>query len=594
MTDARRAILAFALIAGVLILTPRYLRWLSPPPEVAPEQEELMAPPDQDLPSQIMEGAPAPERAVFVPPRTPSTVPEPRRPEELVHINTELYRATVSSRGGGSITFFELKAYEHGSGLGRVQLIPANGDGLNLELSYISLDGDSVHLDVPFELLSAPRQDTTYLTDGSLTLSYRYRFASGSQVSKRVTFHADGYTIPIEVEWRNPERELGITTFEIGWPNGLKSTEKVLREDETYSKAYIYQGGELADLGGARKGRAISQNMKGSTQWVALRNKYFTAAYIAGPDQPGNYASFGARPVPVAGSARGAETLTRHAMAMGYDARRPVSLTLYLGPLSYFIIRDLDVELERIMNFGFSLIRPISKLALYGLVTIHDYLPNYGVVLILFAIAIRIVTNPLTKRSAMSTQKMQLVQPRVKILQEKYKGNAQKLNKEMMALWKAEGVNPFGGCLPILIQLPLLWALFIVFRSTIELRGQPFVLWVTDLSAPDVVFTLPFSIPLYGSGVTILALIMGITMFVQQKLSGASANPQQKPMMYIMTGMFFLIFNTFPSGLNLYYAFSNILGIFQQRNIRNQLQAEQAAKPPPPTSKAPAKSRRKR
>jgi YidC/Oxa1 family membrane protein insertase len=186
---------------------------------------------------------------------------------------------------------------------------------------------------------------------------------------------------------------------------------------------------------------------------------------------------------------------------------------------------------------------------------------------------IRIVTNPLTKKSALSTQKMQLIQPRVKELQAKYKGNPQQLNTKMMALWKSEGVNPFGGCLPILIQMPLLWALFIVFRTTIELRGAPFGLWVTDLSLPDVVFTLPFSIPLYGDGVTILALIMGITMFLQQKLSGAASNPQQKPMMYMMTGMFFLIFNTFPSGLNLYYAFSNFLAILQQRNIKKQLEA---------------------
>ncbi|GAG32400.1 unnamed protein product, partial [marine sediment metagenome] len=250
--------------------------------------------------------------------------------------------------------------------------------------------------------------------------------------------------------------------------------------------------------------------------------------------------------VPYAEAGSGNESITRFFMALGYDARQPVTMTLYLGPLSYFIIKDLEVDLERIMNFGFSLIRPISKLVLYTLVFFHDYIPNYGVVLILFAVIIRVLTNPLTKKSAVSTQKMQLVQPKVKALQEKYKGNPQKLNQEMRALWKAEGVNPLGGCLPMLIQMPVLFALFIVFRTTIELRDQPFILWVTDLSAPDVVYTLPFSIPLYGNGVTILAIIMGLTMFIQQKISGAGTNPQQKPMMYMMSGMFFLIFNQFP------------------------------------------------
>lgn len=251
------------------------------------------------------------------------------------------------------------------------------------------------------------------------------------------------------------------------------------------------------------------------------------------------------------------------------------------------------------MNFGFALIRPLSKGILWTLVALYDYIPNYGVILILFAIAVRVLTNPLTRKSATSTQKMQLIQPRVTELQAKYKGNPQKLNKEMMALWRSEGVNPLGGCLPILIQLPLLWAFFIVFRTTIELRGQPFIWWVKDLSVPDVIFTLPFSIPLYGNGVTVLAMIMGVTMFVQQKVSGAGNNPQQKPMMYMMTAMFFLLFNQFPSGLNLYYAFSNFLAIIQQRNIRRELAAAGLTAPvtAPVTAKkrpAPATKRSKR
>ena len=265
-------------------------------------------------------------------------------------------------------------------------------------------------------------------------------------------------------------------------------------------------------------------------------------------------------------------------------------LTLYMGPLSYSEIKGMDVEMERIMNFGFALIRPFSKGILWMLVALHNYIPNYGVILILFALGVRILTNPLTKKSATSTQKMQLIQPRITELQAKYKGNPQKLNQEMMALWRAEGVNPLGGCLPILIQLPLLWAFFIVFRTTIELRGQPFIWWVKDLSVPDVVFTLPFSIPLYGDGVTVLALIMGVTMFFQQKISGAGNNPQQKPMMYMMTGMFFLLFNRFPSGLNLYYAFSNFLAILQQRNIRKSLEPSGPAVNPAPVKKSPKPS----
>jgi YidC/Oxa1 family membrane protein insertase len=571
MTDSRRAILAFILIAGVLLITPRYIRWLTPESErTAPPREEAAPSPDTLPGYEPAEGLAEAEGArppALLAPAAPAVAQ--RWDEAQTVIETNLYRTVISSRGGGHIQSFELKEYRHGRSTGNVQLIHDVARDVNLRIGYVNLDGDTIHLVNNFEVLSAPSQESVLLSDGSLTLSYRYSFASGAGVVKTLTFDADSYTIPVEVRWESPDLELGISTYEIGWPNGLQPAEKFLREDETYGKVYVYQGGELEKQGSLREGRVNRQTLKGNTDWVALRNKYFTSAFIAEARQPGEYGAYSAVSTPYDEGGVGAENLTRYFMAIGYDAHQPVRMTLYLGPLSYFHIKDLDVTL----------------------VFFHDYIPNYGVVLILFAIIIRILTNPLTKKSAMSTQKMQLVQPKVKVLQDKYKGNPQKLNQEMMALWKSEGVSPFGGCLPILIQMPVLIALFTVFRSTIELRGQPFVLWVTDLSVPDVVFTLPFSIPLYGSGVTILALIMGATMFIQQKISGAGANPQQKPMMYIMTGMFFLIFNQFPSGLNLYYAFSNILAIFQQRNIRRQITAEAATQPAP--VKKPAKPKKK-
>jgi YidC/Oxa1 family membrane protein insertase len=583
MSDTQRAVLAFILIALVLILAPRYLKWLSPQREApAPPQEQVVTPQDQE--PQIAEEPAVPtetELPAAAPVSVPTLATAERWDKEVVTIETNLYRAVVSSRGGGTLEEFELAQYPHGSGEGNVQLIPANGEHINLQVSYVNLDGDSVYLTQNFEVLQSPETDYLRLNEGSTDLVYQYQLPSGAKITKRISFYADNYTMSVEVQWEHQQLEFGINAFEIGWPNGLEPAEKVLKEDETYGKVYVYQGGELEKEGSVRKGRVPRRTLKGSTDWVALRNKYFAAAFIAGEEHPADFGALSAKSTPYGQTQKnGNNKFTRYSMAIGYEARNSAKLTLYLGPLSYFIIRDLDVDLERTMNLGFSLIRPISRLVLVTLVFFHKYIPNYGVVLILFAIIIRILTNPLTKRSAISTQKMQLVQPKVKALQDKYKGNPQKLNQEMMALWKSEGVNPLGGCLPILVQMPVLIALFTVFRSTIELRGQPFILWVKDLSVPDVVFTLPFSIPLYGDGVTILALIMGITMFIQQKLSGTGANPQQKPMMYMMTGMFFLIFNQFPSGLNLYYAFSNILAIFQQRNVRKHLLTEE---PVPPT-----------
>jgi YidC/Oxa1 family membrane protein insertase len=260
-------------------------------------------------------------------------------------------------------------------------------------------------------------------------------------------------------------------------------------------------------------------------------------------------------------------------MGIGYYSTvSNISGSLYIGPLDIDHIAATGTSLDKTMNLGFALIRPISKAVLWFLKFLHNtFNLNYGIVLILFALIVRVVTGPLTKKSFQSSQKMQAVQPKIKKMQAKYKDNPQKLNKEMMGFYKKEGVNPLGGCLPMLLQMPLLWALFVVFRSTIEFRGASFVFWIKDLSQPDAIFSLPFSIPIYGAHVAILPIIMGLSMFMTQKLSMATMDKSQRPMMYFMSAFFFLLFNSFPSGLNLYYTVYNILSYFQQRSIRQSL-----------------------
>jgi YidC/Oxa1 family membrane protein insertase len=247
----------------------------------------------------------------------------------------------------------------------------------------------------------------------------------------------------------------------------------------------------------------------------------------------------------------------KYSISIGYPASsKDISGSLYIGPLDIEQIATTNTTLEKNMNLGFSVIRPISKGVLWFLKFLHHtFNLNYGLVLIVFALLIRVVTGPLTKKSFRSSQKMQALQPKIKKMQEKLKGNPQKLNQEMMAFYKKEGVNPLGGCLPMLLQMPLLWALFVVFRSTIEFRGAPFVFWIKDLSQPDAVFSLPFSIPIYGAHVAVLPIIMGISMFMTQRLSMATMDKSQRPLMYFMSAFFFLIFNSFPSYIILFIIF---------------------------------------
>jgi YidC/Oxa1 family membrane protein insertase len=201
-------------------------------------------------------------------------------------------------------------------------------------------------------------------------------------------------------------------------------------------------------------------------------------------------------------------------------------------------------------------------------------------VLIIFSLLIKILVYPLTKKSYESTQRMQAVQPQLNALKEKYKNDQKKMSQAQMALFKEHGVNPLGGCFPILLQMPLLISLFQVFRSTIELRGAPFVLWIKDLSSPDSVVDLPFSLPIYGDHIAILPILMGITMFLQQRMMPTQASGQQKYMSYFMTIFFTLLFNNFPSGLNLYYTLFNVLTILQQKFLTSA---------PAPVSATPVK-----
>jgi len=240
---------------------------------------------------------------------------------------------------------------------------------------------------------------------------------------------------------------------------------------------------------------------------------------------------------------------------------------LYLGPLEYSTIKGLGVDLENIMSLG-KLLKPISKAVLWIFIRLRMILPNYGWVLIVFAFLIKIVLYPLTNKSMQSMKEMQNLQPKIEELRKKYQGEPQKLNTEQMKLYKEHGVNPMGGCLPLLLQMPILIALFTVFRTTIELRHAPFIWWITDLSAPDTIFTLPFAIPIYGQHVNVLPIIMALSTILQQKLSGtSSSNPQQKMMTYMMPIMFFFMFNQFPSGLNLYYTLFNLLTVAQQKFV---------------------------
>ena len=555
----RNTIAAFLFIAIILILYPLYLEIITPE-KIKPPGDNIQTSSRYEILTENTTEKIETENAEAMAGRRYTVYDSPAE-EKNITINSNLYQAIISSIGGGSIVSFKLKHHllKNDS---TVNLID-DKNKRNLYLSFVSIDGDPIVLKKPWETDTSLRKID--VTEKSETIIFQQKVIYNDQnylIEKRLTFHPNSYSIDMFLNLSELSDIIHLGNYAVTWSGGLPQTENNPKDELTWFGGYVYQAGKPYAFeklsSGIKDDPSYWGKVSGNTDWIAVRSKYFVSALI--PED-------GTGPVEVnLGKARDNQNV--YSYKAHFQAKEPGSrLSLYLGPLEYKRIKDLGVGLSSIMNFGIAPIRPISKGVLWLLKFLHQFIPNYGLVLVLFSVFVKILVYPLTKKSYQSTKEMQAIQPLVADLKEKHKKDPTKLNKATMKLYKEHGVNPLGGCLPLLLQMPLLFALFQVFRSTIELRNAPFIFWINDLSGPDIVYNLPFSLPIYGDHIAVLPLIMGITMFLQQKMMPTQASGQQKFMSYFMTGFFILLFNNFPSGLNLYYTLFNVFTILQQKYL---------------------------
>ena len=305
------------------------------------------------------------------------------------------------------------------------------------------------------------------------------------------------------------------------------------------------------------------QTVSGPIEWFALKNKYFTHILI--PETAGRM--IGVKTIDYKKEKQVSGFINLNLAPIQPGGSVAWTSTLYAGPTDYDNLKALGTTVGRggkyveILNLGmFSfLAKPIL---VYGLKGLYKYVHNYGWAIIIITIIIKLVTWPLQTKSFTSMQKMQKVQPELKALQEKYKNDKTKLQQEMMLLYRKHGVNPMGGCLPMLLQMPIFFALFAALSRSIELWGAPF-LWIKDLSLPDNVATLPFDIPFLGNGLNPLAIVMGVAMIGQQMLMPSTGDASQKRMMYLMPVIMMFFFYNAPSGLVLYWLLNQIITMGQ-------------------------------
>ena len=363
------------------------------------------------------------------------------------------------------------------------------------------------------------------------------------------------------------------------WNKGLLPTEPLINDDVSYFSAYVQKNDTYDEeyLSSIQKETVFE--FENNIGWAGLKSKYFMKAITMDMDEgsSANKVIFNAYPTIEIDGTQLISSDIRYYYAPHSFSDGTLKISSYIGPIDMkYLNTSQNKHLVQLFGFGWFFIGYLGKAIMWLLTALYTIVPNYGIVCILFAFIIRLLTGPLTKKSFLSNQKMQAIQPKLKKIQEKYKDNTGQLNQEIMSLYKNEGVNPLGGCLPILIQMPLLIALFQVFRKTIEFRGASFLpFWITDLSQPDVILQFDFLKHIwgisyfFGHGIALLPIIMGVVMFLNMKMTTSSAvNPSQASTMYIMNGFFVLLFNTFPSGLNLYYTVYNILNFFQQKKLQ--------------------------
>jgi len=477
-------------------------------------------------------------------------------------IETPLYFAEVSNRGA-VLTRVQLKKYLTVA----AQPVTIFDDPTGSPSLLVPVGEDT--LDTGGLLFSTDARDLVLNQKESRTVSFTHRLRGGQIIKKAYTFVADRYDIELKIELNDIRSLTSAYSYELQWRSPLLSTEQNVQDDMSKAKVYALLNRDLESFDAGDDPEQIN----GEVTWIAARTKYFASAIIPREGTMSGLRMNGAKT-----NGEGGHEVKQYRFSIFAPLNRETGqehrFSVFVGPLSYSILKSYNVELHRMMELGWKwIVEPFSILILMGFTQLYKLIPNYGVVIIIFSFLIKLVLNPLTKRSMRSMKEMQLLQPKIVELRAKFEKDPQRLNQETMKLYKEHGVNPLGGCLPVVLQMPLLFALFVVFGSTIELRQAPFVLWIKDLSVADTIMRLPGGIPL-----NILPLVMGVTMFLQQKMT--MTDPKQKAMVYLMPIIFTVMFYSFPSGLTLYYSLFNILSLIQQKYFTDTKPLELRKKKP--------------
>lgn len=449
--------------------------------------------------------------------------------EKEIKVETGLYTALLTSKGG-TIKRFELKNYRDNNGLG-ISLLNLQATTVPLA---IGVSTDDFRLsDMNFSL----KGTDLVLKDaqsGSVTFEYNSPQIS---IKRTYTFSADNYRFGLKDEVS------GLNEYWMSMGTGF-GIHDINNASSQHTGPVLLKGTDRIELAATKLKEPKS--FAGDIRWVSQEDKYFFASIVpSGQD--------------VEVRAWKGKDYTELACRFKSGTN---SYMIYAGPKDYEMLEKMNVGLEHIVDFGFFSV--LARPLFWVLKFFYKYFGNYGWAIILLTIITRIPFIPLLNKSQKSMKRMQELQPKLNELKEKHKKDPQRQQKEMMEMYKKHKVNPLGGCLPMLLQIPVFFALYKILMIAIELRGAPFMLWITDLSAKDPYYVMP--------------VVMGITMVIQQRMTPTSLDPKQNKIMMLMPVIFTFMFLNFASGLVLYWLVNNILSIVQQLfvNMKAARQVKQA------------------
>jgi len=513
-------------------------------------------------------------------PRPDSTpAPLPRGQAETARITSPLYTYGISSHGGRLVeaTLSRYRSMAPGRSGTPAQLIPPGSRLLGLTL-VLGRDTIPLH-DWPFTLSA----DTLHVTSPSTLRLSGAR--NGVNVDLTYSFRPDDYQIGVEgrVTGVGPNGGMvrvglgpTIANTEADSNENHRSLALVTKHDET----------ERTDFSGLKPGEP--KTISGPLEWAAVKSKYFVTAVLALDSTRGRISGATASAAPGAGEKSRRANIE---LSLPLPPSGAFGYTSYVGPMEMDRLARIGHSFDDVNPYGWpgfrTIIRPVAAGVRWLLVWMHEHLHlAYGLVLVIFGILVRAILWPLNQKAMRANMQLQAVQPLMKEIQDKYKNDPQRVQQEMFKLYKEHGVNPLGGCWPMLLPMPVLFALFFVFQNTIELRGASF-LWLPDLSRPDPIYIIP--------------IIMGLSMWGLTKVGqiGMDPNPQMKMMLYLMPVMMTFLFLNFASGLNLYYAVSNIASIPQQwllareRKKRTAKAIVEVKTRTPESKQKPARAKRK-